>query len=259
MKKNLLATLVAWSILGWASMASADQEPLVPPPAGKFVGTINFATQYWFRGLKQTDDGTGAVQGGIEYDHPTGLYLGAWGSNSQVTQSPQDTVAKTASAELDFYAGYRNAFAFDDKATYDLGLIYYYYPGTSKSQYNFDWVDAMAKVGYDLGFAQPSVKLLYSPEMQYESGNAYYLSGDVGVPVWKYFTVTGHVGYQWVDDNARFGTNDYADYGIGIGANVVGLDFLLQYVGTESRKTTTGARACSGSCDGFVLSIGKTF
>jgi len=259
MKKSLLATLVAGSILGWAAVASADQEPLVPAPEGKFIGNVTFATQYWFRGLKQTNDGTGAIQGGIEYDHPSGLYLGAWGSNSQVTQSPIDTKTATASVEMDFSAGYRNAFAFDDKATYDVGLNYVYYPGTQKATYNFDWLDFIGKVGYDLDFAQPSVKLIYSPDMQYESGSAFYVSGDIPIPVGKYFTVSLHGGHQWVDDNRRFGLPDYSDYGIGIGTNIAGLDLMLQYVGTDLKKSSCALTAGGGSCDGFVFSVGKTF
>jgi uncharacterized protein (TIGR02001 family) len=259
MKKSLIATLVAGSILGWVSAAAADQEPLVPLPEGKFVGNVTFATQYWFRGLKQTKDGTGAIQGGIEYDHPSGLYLGAWGSNSQVTQSPADTHTATASVEMDFSTGYRNTFAFDDKASFDLGLNYVYYPGTQHADLNFDWLDVIGKVGYDLGFAQPGVKLIYSPDMQYESGSAYYVSADLPVPVGKYFTVTLHGGHQWVDNNARFGLPDYSDYGIGIGANVLGLDVAINYVGNDMKKSQCANMVGGGSCDGIVLTIGKTF
>jgi uncharacterized protein (TIGR02001 family) len=255
MKKSLLATLVAGSILGWAAVASADQTPLVPAPEGKFIGNVTFVTEYWSRGLRQTNSGTGAVQGSIEYDHPSGVYLGAWGSNSQVTQSPQDKVTKTSSAEMDFSAGYRDAFAFDDKATYDVGLIYYYYPGTNKANYNFDWVDAMAKVGYDFGVAAPTLKLLVSPDMQYESGMAEYVALDVPVPVGQYFTITPHAGYQWVHNNARYGTPDYADYGLSVGTNVAGLDMALQYLTSDRKKATCG----SSGCDGFVFSVGKSF
>jgi uncharacterized protein (TIGR02001 family) len=255
MKKSLLATLVAGSILGWATLASADQDPLVPAPEGKFIGNVTFATEYWSRGLRQTNPGVGAIQGSIEYDHPSGVYLGAWGSNSQLTQSPQDPVSRTANVEMDFSAGYRNTFAFDDKATYDVGLIYYYYPGVSKARYNFDWVDAMAKVGYDFGIATTSLKLLVSPDMQYESGNAEYVAADVGVPVGQYFTINAHAGYQWVDKNARYGTPDYADFGLGIGTNVAGLDLALQYITTDRKKSACG----NSGCDGFVFSVGKTF
>jgi uncharacterized protein (TIGR02001 family) len=256
MKKSLLATLVAGSILGWAAIASADQDPLVPAPDGKFIGNVTGVTEYWARGLRQTNSGVGAIQGSIEYDHPSGVYIGAWGSNSQLTPSPQDSNQSVkANVEMDFSAGYRNAFAFDDKATYDVGLIYYYYPGTQHSQYDFDWVDAMAKVGYDFGFAAPTVKLLASPNFQYESGNAEYLALDVPVPVGAYFTVGLHAGYQWIDKNARYGTPDYADYGLSIGTNVAGLDMALQYVTTDRRKSACG----TSGCDGFVFSVGKTF
>jgi uncharacterized protein (TIGR02001 family) len=256
MKKSLLATLVAGSILGWAAVASADQDPLIPAPEGKFIGNVTAVTEYWARGLRQTNGGVGAIQGSVEYDHPSGVYLGAWGSNTQLTPSPLDSNPSVrANAEMDFSAGYRNTFSFDDKATYDVGLIYYYYPGTQHAQYDFDWVDAMAKVGYDFGFAAPTVKLLVSPDMQYESGNAEYIALDVPVPVGSYFTVTPHVGYQWIDKNARYGTPDYMDYGLSIGTNIAGLDMAIQYVSTDRRKSACGTQDCGG----FVFSVGKTF
>lgn len=257
MNKSLLAALVAGSILslGPLSPGSTQADPLLPAPEGKFVGNVTGVTEYWSRGLRQTNPGTGALQGSVEYDHPSGAYLGVWGSNTQITQSPKDTKTVTANLEMDISGGYRNAFAFDPKATYDVGLIYYYYPGTQHADLDFDWLDAMGKVGYDFGFAQPSLKLLYSPEMQYESGNAEYVALDVGVPVGKYFTVTPHAGYQWVENNARYGTPDYADYGLSVGTSVLGLDVALQYVGTDRHKATCGA----SGCDGFVLSLGKSF
>ena len=253
------------SILGWAAVASADQDPLIPAPEGKFIGNVTGVTEYWARGIRQTNPGTGAFQGSVEYDHPSGVYLGAWGSNSQLTQSPRDTKTVTANVEMDFSAGYRNAFDFDNKATYDVGLIYYYYPGTQHADLDFSWLDAMAKVGYDFGFAAPSLKLLVSPNMQYESGNAEYLALDVAIPVLQYFTVTPHVGYQMVQKNDRYGTPDYTDYGLAVGTNIAGLDVALSYVGTDRHKTQSfdGLRnqaVCGNSgCDGFYLSVGKTF
>jgi uncharacterized protein (TIGR02001 family) len=255
MKKSLLAALVAGSILSWGTIASADQEPLIPAPEGKFIANVTGVTEYWFRGLRQTNPGVGAIQGGVEYDHPSGIYLGAWGSNSQITQSPQDTHAVTANVEMDFSGGYRGSFAFDDKATYDVGLNYVYYPGTQHADYDFDWLDFIGKVGYDFGFAQPSLKLIYSPDMQYESGNAEYVALDVPVPVLQYFTITPHAGYQWIDNNARYGTPDYADFGLSIGTNIAGLDVALQYVTTDRHKSACGP----SGCDGFVLSVGKSF
>ncbi|MBW1999239.1 MAG: hypothetical protein JRJ29_14920, partial [Deltaproteobacteria bacterium] len=43
-------------------------------------GSLAFTTDYVFRGVSQTD-GDPAVQGSFEYSHPTGFYLGLWGSN----------------------------------------------------------------------------------------------------------------------------------------------------------------------------------
>ena len=45
-----------------------------------FSATVTFATDYVFRGVSQTDNKP-AVQGSFDYKHPSGAYLGIWGSN----------------------------------------------------------------------------------------------------------------------------------------------------------------------------------
>ena len=67
------------------------------------------------------------MQGGFDYAHSSGLYLGTWGSSISWLQ---DFGAYTRSSlELDVYGGYKGSFA--DDWTYDVGLLYYYYPGTA--------------------------------------------------------------------------------------------------------------------------------
>ena len=101
--------------------------------------------------------------------------------------------------------------------------------------------------------------------MQYESGNAEYLSLTVPVPVGSYFTITPHAGYQMVEKNDRYGTPDYADYSLSIGTNIAGLDTALTYVTTDRHKTQSfdglkNQAVCGNSgCDGIYLSVGKSF
>lgn len=52
---------------------------------GAFSANVAITSEYYFRGLSQTDDAP-ALQGGFDYEvglaKPVALYLGAWGSNA---------------------------------------------------------------------------------------------------------------------------------------------------------------------------------
>lgn len=108
---------------------------------------MTIASQYVFRGLSQTD-GKPAIQGGLDYAHPSGLYAGTWLSNiswftdqnAGVKNSPVSLASpasvgapytagasNAADLEWDLYGGYKGTLAAD--LTYDVGLIRYYYPG----------------------------------------------------------------------------------------------------------------------------------
>ena len=82
---------------------------------------MTIASDYRFRGISQTL-GHFAFQGGFDYAHESGVYLGNWNSNvSSAAGYPG------ASLEMDFYGGYKKAFG---DFGVDVGAIYYYYPGS---------------------------------------------------------------------------------------------------------------------------------
>ena len=62
-------TLLASALMAGASVAQAE-----------LSANIGVASNYYFRGITQTDD-SAAVSGGIDYAHDSGFYLGTWMSN----------------------------------------------------------------------------------------------------------------------------------------------------------------------------------
>lgn len=85
---------------------------------GDLTATIGVVSNYFFRGVTQTDDDA-AIQGSIDWKHDSGFYIGTWLSNIDFG-SEQD-----ASVEIDIYTGY-------DIEMGEIGLgvntIYYAYP-----------------------------------------------------------------------------------------------------------------------------------
>ena len=98
------------------------------------TGSVALTSDYVFRGVSQTD-GKPALQGGIEFASEGGFYAGAWGSNVSWLSDLSTTAAPISSSlELDVYGGYRGKFS--DAVSYDVGLLYYAYPGDFPAGFN---------------------------------------------------------------------------------------------------------------------------
>src|ERR1035437_8473000 len=79
----ILATLGSSVLLAPASGLAQTAAPAEAPaaaPASPLTGNMTIATDYIFRGLTQTK-GKPAIQGGFDYAHPSGFYVGTWLSN----------------------------------------------------------------------------------------------------------------------------------------------------------------------------------
>ena len=234
--------------LGLAAFAgtAGAAEPAFP---GSLSGTVAFATEYVFRGISQTDEEP-AVQASLDYSigpaEGTSLYLGAWGSNVDFNDDDQ------AHLELDLYGGIKGKLA---GLGWDLGAIYYAYPGAA-DRLDYDFVEGKAALGYDFGPAALTGSAFYSPDYFAGSGDAVYLLGQVAVPLPYGLALTGQVGHQWVEDNARFGLPDYLTWSAGLGWTVVeGLTLGVAY-----HDTDIGGARCDQICDGrLVASVTATF
>lgn len=219
--------------------------------AGEQIGhfdlsaNVGFVSEYSFRGIAQSNENP-AVQGGFDVTHDSGFYAGIWGSNVNFNDGDE------AQLEADIYAGYSGN---SDGVNYDLGLIYYAYPGAD-SALDYDFVEGALAIGYDFDVFSASASVNYSPEYFADSGDAFYYAAAVDVPLRDSFTLSGHIGYQDVDDNAAFGVPDYTDWSIGLGYSLAGFDFSLQYVDTDLDEPSE----CSDGCDARgIFGISKSF
>ncbi len=113
MRKHLLQSVaLSAGILGLAATAHA-----APAQSGSLTANVGVTTNYVFRGQTQTDEGP-AVQGGIDYNHSSGFYAGAWGSNV-------DFPGLGSGLEYDLYLGMN--FAATQDLKFDVGYITYNY------------------------------------------------------------------------------------------------------------------------------------
>lgn len=120
MKKIVIATLLASA---FALPVMAQTAPAAPEaaPASALTGNAGIFSSYRFRGIDQTF-GKPALQGGVDYAHSSGVYVGNWNSNVSSGAGFPD-----GNLEMDFYGGYKHAFG---DFGVDVGALYYYYPGS---------------------------------------------------------------------------------------------------------------------------------
>lgn len=243
-----IAALAAAGIIGMTSFSYAA-EPLIKEDVtgGQFSANVSAVSEYFFRGTSQTND-VPALQGGFDWEHSSGFSIGVWGSSVNFNDGDE------ASVEADVYAAYGGSIG---KVSYSIGTIYYAYPGANSDlDYNF-W-EMNGSVGYDFDVASATVGINWSPDYFGGSGNATYLTGDVEVPIGKYVTLGLHIGRQWIEKNAVWGTPDYLDYNVSLGVNVFGFDVALTWTDTDLSKSE-----CFGgtdNCESTVwLSVGRSF
>ena len=103
-----------------ASGAALAQTPAAQS-AHSFTGNVGIVSDYRFRGISQTYKQP-ALQGGFDYAHTSGLYLGSWLSSVSGNLYPNGS-----GLEWDLYGGYK--FEPVKDLGLDVGVLHYYYPG----------------------------------------------------------------------------------------------------------------------------------
>lgn len=252
--KNKLATIGVTLGIGMFAFAAAPSlaaEQSATP--GSFSANVSLTSEYYFRGLSQTDDAP-AIQGGFDYEvplaKPVALYLGVWGSNVDFNEGAG---VDGATIEIDYYGGLKGNVG-DSGVSWDVGFIYYSYPGADSSL-DYDFWEAQAALGYDFGIASVTASVNYSPENFGESGAAFYpkLAVDVPVPGVKGLALSGHVAKQYIDKEGVFGSPDYLEWNFGVGYSVLGFDLAVNYTDTDISPS-------ADANDAMVLfTIGRSF
>jgi uncharacterized protein (TIGR02001 family) len=190
------------------------------------TSNIGFKTDYLFRGSTQTLRNP-AVQGGFDFSTKSGYYFGTWASNVDF--------GDTANTEFDLYGGFSSTFSND--MTYDIGVLGYFYPGTSKEK-NYNTGEVYASLSKAMGQANGTLSINYSPDF-YSSGPANYLHMSVGAPTGiKELSMNAGLGYQTIDDAGDYGTGDYMDYSFGIAYAMKALTIGLTYHDTHDCDLT---------------------
>lgn len=253
-------TLIAASLLSLFAAAPVLAED---KPAADYTltGNVSIASEYIYRGIGQTNRKP-AIQGGFDYAHNSGLYLGTWASNiSWLSDASTDAAKINAPMEWDFYGGYKfNA----GPVGMDVGGLYYYYPGS-----------------YPAGFTSPDTTEIYAAgtwkwftlKYSYSLSNLFgakspagddtkgsgYLDLTSNFDLGGGFGLVAHVGHQ---DVAHFSDASYTDWKLGVTKDFFGLSWGLSYIDTNAKGDTGQFYHNAYDKDlgkaAFVLSVSKS-
>ncbi|MFZ5505393.1 MAG: TorF family putative porin [Pseudomonadota bacterium] len=263
MQKTLIAAALA-SALAVPAFSVHAEEPASPHT---FTGNVGLFSQYVFRGISQTNEDI-ALQGGFDYSHASGFYIGTWGSNiSWLTDSSAVTGYTSSSMELDVYGGYRGAIG-DTGVTYDVGLLQYIYPGSRNAgAVKADTLEAYVAVGWKFLSAKYSYSLGDTFGVNNSSGT-WYLDLAANYPITEALTLNLHYGIQEFSGSNAGVSNDsvasYEDWKIGL-SYALPQSFTVgaYYTDTNMNSTQEGFYTNSGGRylgDGqTVVFVSKTF
>ncbi|MGE0282205.1 MAG: TorF family putative porin [Rhodospirillaceae bacterium] len=206
--RKALAASALLSVAPMAATAAEDsaQESWIP---GSFTANAAITSDYVFRGISQSNNNV-AIQGGLDWDTGAGFHFGAWASSLNFKDNSE------ASAEVDLYGGYAGKIG--EKLSYDVGFIYYWYPGAA-GDLNYDLWEVYGKAAYDFGVAAVNFGVNYSPDNFGGTGNATYVSTSLAVPVAEMLSVSAGLNRYFLDQG-RTTTPDYWDWNIGAKLNV---------------------------------------
>jgi uncharacterized protein (TIGR02001 family) len=208
-------TTVVLALLGVCGGAWAQAKA---EPDYSFSFNVGAVTDYRYRGISQSGLNP-ALQGGIDFTHKSGFYLGAWGSTIKWIKD----AGGDANVELDFYGGYKGTAG---PVAYDVGFLRYQYPSSALV------VSPNTTELYIAGTVGPAT-LKYSHAVTNlfgfaDSKNSGYLDASASFDLGSGWSVVPHVGYQKVRHNSAYSYTDYSvtvakDFGNGIVVTAAGV------------------------------------
>jgi uncharacterized protein (TIGR02001 family) len=232
MRKTFVAVTLATAAFAVPNLAAAQAAaaPAAAPASPHTItGNAGLFSEYRFRGIAQTF-GKPAIQGGIDYSHSSGIYVGNWNSNVN-----EGAGFPAANIEMDLYGGWKNTWG---DWGLDIGLIHYMYPGS----------DANATTGTSAAFTNPRTGATHTGSIKntevYIGGSWKWISLKYFHAISNYFSLADTKGSNYWDLSATY------DLGGGWGIN--------GHIGAlKVRNYSTGARGTDANYTDWKLGVTK--
>lgn len=222
---NLLAASAAVLLLSVASAAAAQD----------VTYNVGVTSDYVTRGTSQTNHDA-AVSGGVDLTYDSGFYVGAWASEVDFGDGTD--------AEIDFYAGYRTEAA---GFGLDFGVASYNY---TNAPTNLNMVEGLVTLTRPVGPLATTVEIAYSPDYFNLGTQSLWTEARASLPLAERLTLSGSVGYQYIENEALFPS--YSTYNVGVGYA------LTPNLAVDVRYTDNDLPASAGFFADDSFSVGLT-
>jgi uncharacterized protein (TIGR02001 family) len=251
--KKIVSALVLVGMVGAPGVVMAEE----PASPHTLTANVSLTSDYVFRGVSQTQNGP-AIQGGFDYSHASGFYVGTWASNVDWVSQGYET---NNSMEIDLYGGFKGAV---NDFGYDVGVITYYYPGdkiagantpdTTEMYLGGSWKFLSAKYSYVV--SNHFVGWGTATDPTGKTDGSYYVELNGNYDVGSGWGVLGHLGYQGVKDNTPA---SYTDWKVGVTKDVGFGVFTVAYTDTnaDTAPYTWGGKKVADAKG--ILSFSKSF
>ena len=198
---------------------------------------VGAVSDYRYRGISQSRLKP-ALQGGVDWSHASGVYVGAWASTIRWI----DDAYGDAGVEVDLYAGYKRELM--SNLTLDFGVLQYLYPKARTAQWNAAYKNPNTTEVYGgLTFGPATAKVSYATTNlfgNYDFANGRDTKGSLYVDLSATFdvgagiVVTPHVGRQRVKD---LPIATYTDYALTVSKDFNGVVPSIALVGTDADRS----------------------
>jgi uncharacterized protein (TIGR02001 family) len=248
MKSLIQAAALAGAFL--ASAAHAQNEA----PATTTTFNVAATTDYRYRGISQTRLQP-ALQGGADFVHASGWYVGAWASTIKWTED----AGGDGKVELDLYGGKRGVLA--PGLSYDVGVLRYVYAGNELGRVAGFANANTTEIYGQLGYGPAYVKYSHATTNLFgfvDSENSGYLDIGANIDAGHGVTVQLHAGRQRVENNSAA---SYTDWKLGASRAFGPATVTLAVIGTNADESAYASPA-NGKFLGktaLQLTVGATF
>ncbi len=278
LQKTAISAAAVALLTGLTSVVAFAEEAAAPE-VSPVTANVTVVNDYRYRGVSQSNMKP-AIQGGFDYAHESGLYIGNW--NSSISWNGDQNPGVTSPIEMDFYGGFKKELIGEGFAS-DIGVLQYAYPSrgaysyqtSAGTQVNPNTTELYGAQNFTFGALTGFAKLSYSVTPLFgnpHSSGSYYpdLTMNYDTGVWG-LALNAHVGYQKVAGQkivAGTPSLNYTDWKLGLTKDFGGgLSLAAAYVGTNSSHigstyaysgpANQGSKNLAGSTG--IVSLTKTF
>jgi uncharacterized protein (TIGR02001 family) len=272
---TLQKTAIAAAITGlFAPAVFAQAAPAAAPEPSPVTANVTVVNDYRFRGQSQSNQKP-AIQGGFDYAHESGFYIGNWNSSiSWIGDLYAASGSVSAPIEMNFYGGFKKELIAPGFAS-DFGVLQYYYPVAGAGSVAFinpNTTELYAAQNFTAGPVTGFLKFSYAVTNTFGNANSTGsnytdLTANYDTGVWG-VSLNAHVGYQYFAGTApgysmsNSSMYSYTDWKIGLTKDFGGgLSGAVAWIDTNANKAYWSSNpqgTFTGGSTGIV-SLTKTF